>query len=486
MYKSKSLLILSICALGFIFGGIYYLYQAFVQTNVVTLEADGFHPATLVITEGETVVFKTDTDESFWPASNVHPTHTAYPAFDPKKPIERNGTWSFTFTEAGTYAFHDHIKSIFEGEIIVEKQDGTRVVTDCTVEKNTQCWEKMMLETLDTKGVEATFNQLVHLSETEPAFSNDCHSFSHIIGERAYRLYAAHEDFELTPATALCGYGFYHGFMETMLLTTGNIDDARTFCEFVDKKLTGKASQASNACYHGTGHGAIDGGDPSSWGDVDAMMAPGFELCGLLAQNELQTYLCDTGVFNAIEILSLDQKYGLQELRNDPFAMCNAQPVSRREGCYANMLPIVMQNFNNDFQKSFEYINSRMIDNSVIAIDGHTVNDLTDIDLMVEYFRVHDQEVEYAKNGILLCRAQPADDRLPCIEGLSWGHIKYGKPGVEYVQNLAFCANTLLTKEEVHSCYSYMLTHLSGRYNPETTKMICTQVPVEYSKQYCI
>lgn len=451
----------------------------------IVLKNDGFHPKNLVIKEGDTVVFSTENDKPFWPASNVHPTHTAYPDFDPKKPVAQNETWQFTFPKAGTYGFHDHIVSTFDGEIIVEKSDGSRVVVDCTVEKTAQCWEKLIFDTLDHEGVEAAFNKILSLSENEPLFQNDCHGLSHLIGERAYKLYVAKDNFEITPATALCGYGFYHGFMETMLLTTGNIEEAREFCEFADKKLAGQASDASTACYHGTGHGAIDGSDPTAWGDIDAMMAPGFKLCDMLAQNTLQLYLCDTGVFNAIEILSMDPKYGITFLQKDPFSMCNKQPVERREGCYSNMLPIILNMTNNDIAKSADYINKNMIDKEVIAIDGHTVNELTTLGLMFEYIRLYGQEPDYAEKGIAFCRAQPEDDRIACIKGLSGGHIKYGKPGVEYLKNIEFCENTLLTSEEKDACYQYTLQRISGRYDPQTTEKICTLVGEEYKNKYC-
>ena len=458
----------------------------FFQKNVdIVLTNNGFFPKTLTITEGETVTFSSETGDAFWPASNAHPTHTNYPDFDPQKPIEPNETWLYTFTQAGTYGFHDHVKSIFDGEIIVLNEDGTRVVTDCSKEKTQQCWEKRIFETLKIDGVKAAFDTIVTLSDTEPGFANDCHGLSHLIGEKAYAQYVAQENFELTSATALCGYGFYHGFMETMLLATGDIDEARAFCELVDQKLRGQASAASTACYHGTGHGAIDGSDPTAWGDIDAMMEPGFKICGKLAQNELQTYLCDTGVFNAIEILSADPKYGITEFRNDPFVMCNKQPVSRREGCYANMMPIVFANLHNDFQAIVDYVNSRMIDSEVIAIDGNTVNDLTIIGIMFEYIRLHGKEEDHMENGIIFCRAQNEDDRLACIAGLSGGYIKYGEPGKEYVKNLEFCAHPQLTNLEQNSCYAYTLPRMSNRYNPKDTQMICNQVPVQYKNIYC-
>jgi plastocyanin len=453
--------------------------------HVITLEKDGFSPAQLVVREGDTVTFTTKNSEAFWPASNVHPTHTSFPDFDPRQPVSPSDSWSFTFTKAGSYKFHDHINANFEGEITVVRKDGTAVEVDCSVEKTQQCWEKLILETLKIQGVKASFDMIVNLSEKEPTFANDCHGLSHLIGEKAYAQYTAKENFELTPATALCGYGFYHGFMETMLLATGDIEEAREFCALVDTQLKGQASYAASACYHGTGHGAIDGSNPTTWGSPEDMMEPGFKLCESLAVNELERYLCDTGVFNAIEILSADPKYGLGEMRKDPFVMCNKQPVFRREGCYANMMPIIFQNFNNDFQKIVDYTNEKMTDHNVTAIDGNTVNDLTTIGILFEFIRLYGKDEDHMEKGIVFCRGQIEEDRNACFAGLSGGYIKYGEPGREYVKNLEFCALPSLTPEERNACYEYTLPRMSSRYTPADVSMICAQVPVEYRDKYC-
>lgn len=457
-----------------------------VHSHVIELRADGFHPSKLTITQGDTVVFSTNTGEPFWPASNVHPVHTAFPEFDPKEPVSPDATWSFTFNKPGTYRFHDHIASSFGGEIIVERKDGTRVTVDCSEQKNVQCWEKLMLETLEKEGVESALNTIMRLSETEPSFLNDCHGYSHLIGEKAYELYVTNENFELTPATALCGYGFYHGFMETLLLATGNIEEARAFCRYVDQKLSGQASAAATACFHGTGHGAIDGSDPTTWGNPQAMMEPGFRVCGLLAQTRLEAYLCETGVFNAIEILSYDPKYQIGFIADDPYdVLCNKQTLDRREACYSNMFPLILDKADNDIGKAADYINARMIDEDEAAIDGHTINGLVTLGLMFEYIRLHGEEEGYQERGIAFCRQQPEDDQLPCIEGLSGGHIKYGEPGIEYVKNLEFCENSMLTSVEKEHCYSYALPLMRTRYNSDTVEYICNQVAPVYKEKYC-
>src|SRR5260221_11032052 len=49
----------------------------------VILTDRGFMPSELTISQGSTVVFSSVRQKPFWPASNLHPSHTLYPEFDP-------------------------------------------------------------------------------------------------------------------------------------------------------------------------------------------------------------------------------------------------------------------------------------------------------------------------------------------------------------------------------------------------------------------
>lgn len=86
----------------------------------IVLTDNGFEPPHLRIKEGTTVVFSTTRAYAFWPASNLHPSHELYSAFDPKQPINPGVTWSFVFDKAGTWDFHDHVRSYFTGTIYVD------------------------------------------------------------------------------------------------------------------------------------------------------------------------------------------------------------------------------------------------------------------------------------------------------------------------------------------------------------------------------
>lgn len=91
------------------------------KTYVVVLKKDGFVPNMLRLKKGDTIQFKTELGEPFWPASNLHPTHGIFPEFDPKKAVPPNESWSFQFNKTGQWGFHDHIAPQFTGKIIVTK-----------------------------------------------------------------------------------------------------------------------------------------------------------------------------------------------------------------------------------------------------------------------------------------------------------------------------------------------------------------------------
>ena len=101
---------------------------------VVTYTDSGFSPATVEVSVGETVLFRNESSQSFWPASAIHPTHQLYPGsdialcgtaeaagiFDACGSISSGGTYSFTFNEAGEWKYHNHLRATQTGTIVVE------------------------------------------------------------------------------------------------------------------------------------------------------------------------------------------------------------------------------------------------------------------------------------------------------------------------------------------------------------------------------
>lgn len=98
------------------------------QAKIIEFTSRGVNPKITRIKAGDTVVFVNNDTKPHWPASDVHPVHTAYPKkggcigskFDACRDLASSETYSFTFTKPGAWRFHDHSNPMIRGTIIVE------------------------------------------------------------------------------------------------------------------------------------------------------------------------------------------------------------------------------------------------------------------------------------------------------------------------------------------------------------------------------
>ena len=493
-FKILSLLLLIIAVVGV---SIFFFDvgdKESVREYHVELQDSGFSPEKIIISKGDKIIFTSKRAKSFWPASNLHPSHTIYSEFDPKEPIASDEHWSFQFNKIGTWRYHDHLTPLYKGEIIVQEKDSRdnslSPLDACKGEtKEEQCWENIIEKTLQERGVGAALDIIESIYTTEP----NCHDYVHIIGEEAYRIFSTSEDLEITPKTYYCGYGFYHGFMETLLHTTGNMKEARDFCSYVGQRLSQYIAGAQTACYHGIGHGVVDGGDPTDWGDIEAMIDPGIKLCKMVARTEFQDYICATGIFNAIEILSKDSKYKLDIVKEDPYWLCGLQPGEYKEACYTNMMPAFWRDTETNFLKiasrieaieeeSDDYSVRSMVEGVVQQQDNYRVRSIVISALFHEYAK---SDLKKAKEGVRVCHLlKDPRSRLPCIEGLSGAFMKYGEPNVEYIKGLQFCSSDILVEDEQTVCFEHILSRLQIWYSLDKAGEICQSVPEKY-KKFC-
>ena len=87
---------------------------------VIIMRTDtGFVPSEVTIKKGDIVLWKNESSDYDWPASDLHPTHALYPEFDPLRPIAPGSDWSFKFDKVGVWKFHDHIRANKVGTVTV-------------------------------------------------------------------------------------------------------------------------------------------------------------------------------------------------------------------------------------------------------------------------------------------------------------------------------------------------------------------------------
>jgi len=116
-------------------GGVNVGVGATVSTTptsaTVTYNGSSFSPSQVTIKKGGTVTF-TSTAGTMWVATGPHPAHTGYDGtareahcaagYTGAAPFDQcsaGTSYTYTFTKAGTWPFHDHINSTVFGKITV-------------------------------------------------------------------------------------------------------------------------------------------------------------------------------------------------------------------------------------------------------------------------------------------------------------------------------------------------------------------------------
>ena len=122
----------------------------------VTYTDTGFSPASVTVTEGQTVTWVNQSSKQMWVASARHPDHTVYDSstkdahcaagytgavpFDECKGDTAGASYSFTFTKAGDWKYHNHVNAADFGTVVVtgapSASGGTSVTASTSVDVN--------------------------------------------------------------------------------------------------------------------------------------------------------------------------------------------------------------------------------------------------------------------------------------------------------------------------------------------------------------
>ena len=450
---------------------------------VIELREDGFYPKKITIREGETITFKTTRDTYFWPASNLHPTHTLYPEFDPAEPISPNKKWGFQFDQVGIWEYHDHIDPDARGIIYVINKDSLRLTSNggegdekgeikCNkiwtenAEKQLRCWDDLFRLLSERAGINASFKRFEELYAANPFFRKHCHRQAHIVGEGAYWQFDEEKKIALTDTTKLCGYGFYHGFMQEFVSHGQDNEKAGRFCENLDKKL-----ESTGQCYHGIGHGLVYLHASEIWDDIQTIINLSLEGCKRLTHTNYLTD-CFYGVYGGIESFYWGlHSYALDVEEKDPFSLCEGQSTPEfTKYCYNAFLPVVygftgLENTLKAIQKIPED------DAAFIVIDhlGYMMNK-------------YETEIDQANfdEFITLCQSLKPRLNKSCVEGFVKGFIQPKQPQTVSGNALNFCASIMLSKEEKKACIEGTFNALAYFYSKNDAEKVCKTIKDEY------
>lgn len=446
----------------------------------ITLTDDGFTPRELTVHIGDRVTFRTERGKEFWPASDLHPTHTIYSEFDPRRPIPPDETWSFTFDRVGVWNLHDHLSPNYRGTITVLDGVSDASVSDCSADlgEKQNCWQKNIESAIDTGGVDAAFTLFGRYYEGEPDFSPYCHDFMHIIGDAAYSEFAETGKTELNEYASYCAYGFYHGFLEAMVYTTGDVSEARDFCTYAQRERGG---DTEGACYHGIGHGIADGSDPRTWGDAEAMISASLALCEDVGVTEYFVNRCASGVFNSLGIFYDNpdyEKYDLHIDRADPYAICRVQKKEYfRTPCYQELDTTVLRLNDWNLKKGLDLAQNIKDDGD----SAEAVESLVSFSFWNDHNKMSDEE------AVALCRSLEGRSVIPCLKGFSTGLIEFDSLKNKYRRGILFCEHDLLSDNEVRECFERTIPYVRRIVDSDGLREVCAGLEISntYRDKLC-
>lgn len=369
----------------FLMAGIFSITTGSVLAHdaptVILMEAAGFNPAAVTIHAGNTVVFKNTDTQDHWPASNDHPTHEVYSAFDPKRPILPGQEWRFVFSTEGTWQWHDHLYPNQHGVVTVRGSDENfsegvgpadtfvTAVADyvtalldrfawspktepapqaaeayrdpapyliptlyesitSTCAKNEECSLTQLVEVITHHGPAAALELLALLEKNGFIHSNDdYHQVAHQIGRATAENFGINsQSFLLCPTSF--NYGCGHGFFEYVLGRSASSQEAASrICGSLDDDAA-YSDKFKFYCYHGLGHGIM----MAEANNLDSSLV----ICDSL-ENVSGRIGCWQGVFmqNVVSEIQGEARENVFSAQ-DPLAPCNRVAPQYRYQCYIN------------------------------------------------------------------------------------------------------------------------------------------------------
>ena len=471
MKRSVRILLLGILLLGFFAAAILFSEVLGGSKHTVRLTDNGFVPAELTIKKGDTVVFTTQLQEAFWPASNVHPSHTIYSDFDPRRPIEPQGSWSFTFTKEGQWKYHDHLNSRRTGSIIVGEVIQTKVANDCLSlagEEKIQCFDNTLEVLQKEKGIEAAFAYFVEIYHADPEVPAVCHGWTHRLGEIEYELYTKGREVTLRPEATFCSYGYFHGFINAMVEDTQSLQSAQAFCREAVEEQGDELRSMKSHCVHGIGHSITSLSLEAQKQPVDiiAVVDQGAPQCEALYGSS--SHACLDGMLHELYLTMVRGEYGLstEEYENsgDIFYYCHLLSGEIAESCYYESVALWPYFLGTDKGKVIEYLRahpSNLLEKSPRILHA-----------LGRSFIETDIKTGSFESSALACTSLPEHLQEGCEEGLALGFATYGEPNNMHETAFAFCRDQYAGAERI-SCLGNMIDALQFSYTESQLQNAC-------------
>lgn len=344
--------------------------------------------------------------------------------------------------------------------------DISKSIKECQEEghRAQQCLNDLVVRIGKEKGLDAGFDALQAVYVADSDFAASCHGTTHELGSQAYDEFEKGKAPRLSDKMSYCGFGFFHGFIEIFLQTGRPLVEARKFCDDAKNEIGSSIAGVSAGCYHGIGHGVVDGTDPATWGDELLFIQGGLDLCAQLGADEEATERCASGVFNGLANVYDNPKYDLKLAADDPYRVCRAQSSEWAiDACYDQMNGIVNRLYPT-FTDALSIAENRTElshrETAIRALASHRAQAaLADSRPLAAYLRD--------------CTVLKVQWRILCVNAFAVGLIEFGKPRQEFILATDACVEAGVHLSE---CLQGVMGAVKERLDPQLHAVSCDYI----------
>lgn len=336
--------------------------RAHETTVIIAMTEEGFSPREVTVDEHAIINFINKDRVDRWPASNLHPTHDLYPAFDPGQPIAPGNFWIFRPTQPGTWYYHDHLFPHRKGTITVtgmmapSPREGPwwqtiRTILGRWLEQlrtvvrrpesavlgaadftnlPTKDQYAYIRTLIDEHGLAAAWDYIkaAYTDQSGASLGGPVHDLAHHMGSLIWQERGL-------PGLSLCdasfAFGCYHGFTEAAFTDSlARLPEVARACETLGPVASGKWA----SCIHGVGHGVA-----TYYNATD--LTPALAACDHLKAGA--TY-CHDGVFMEFSFSAPTNFYPA----DNPLYPCPKLAPAYRHACARNQTHVLERRHNFD------------------------------------------------------------------------------------------------------------------------------------------
>jgi len=363
---------------------------------------------------------------------------------------------------------------IYPNVVISIEIDRCNADADASESKKIDCWYEIIRETFNTKGTEEAFDIFEDIYTKYDVFTNTgCHRHAHRVGDMSYYLdYLTHKDLtqmDFPKNANLCGYGFYHGFVEHLIQDNPDTNFTVKACTQLIESLESVAPAIQQTCYHGAGHGFLLAkvdqlSEGEGWSRRMFIEEPLSNCEALTSVTQNDRNECRQGVYNVFTDWMSYGEYGLSFNTEEPFDFCNAEHVERREDCYyevAQKLDMITDSNPIEMGRLIQVIEDEDVRGSVLG---------TGIAGIIQNNPAGNQY-----DVLTQCQSLSEDLVVPCIKGIVGGLIEHDISKTNYTNAANFCAYAPMSDAERNECLIRGVDQMQRFRTPNELQKLCAQ-----------